>query len=315
MVNIYNFITCIAIINYVSSLATNIQTINMKEPQAKKKFTSSLQTTGFAVVINHGISLNQLNSVYTEWNTFLKKIQLSPHLEKKYIHNLTQMDGYFPPRLAEIAKNSNKRDIKHYYQIYTNGRYPQEISKETLLLFNDMITLGKKLLQWIDTDLNEISKKKLYEHNGFNSLEQTISIERTMMRILHYPAYDFLNIEPGQMRAAPHEDINWITLLPAGTTRGLQLNLSGQGWVDVPYDPNSIIINIGDMLQELTNGQFKSTTHRVINNLDGTERMSIPCFIHPKADIYLSTKYTTANDYLMERLNELQDDKLSSCSL
>ena len=98
-------------------------------------------------------------------------------------------------------------------------------------------------------------------------------------------------------------------MLPAGSTPGLQLCLDGENWIDVPFEPESIIVNIGDMLQELTDGELRSTTHRVITcGPAGVERMSVPCFVHAAACTVLSERDGqpfTADDYLRERFAQL----------
>eukprot|EP00040_Diaphanoeca_grandis_P004287 m.27916 g.27916 ORF g.27916 m.27916 type:complete len:295 (-) comp15834_c1_seq1:201-1085(-) len=285
------------------------QKVDMQSADAKHVFNESLLNTGFAVVTNHGISAQRIDSVYTEWCGFLKQLQGSPELREKYLRDMAKFDGYFPLDLAEVAKTAEVRDLKQYFQLYVEGRYPRDegVTEEAMLLFEDFLNLGSKLLSWIDEKLDDTARARLSSH-GIKSLVETLSRERTMMRILHYPAYEAKDSLPGQVRAAPHEDINWITVLPAGSTRGLQLCVDGTTWVDVPYEKDSIVINIGDMLQELTEGQFRSTTHRVIKHPgdpQGAERMSIPCFIHPKADIYLSPAHPTAEHFLNERLAKL----------
>merc|ERR550537_1134883 len=125
-------------------------------------------------------------------------------------------------------------------------------------------------------------------------LSQSIGLDSTLLRILHYPACDGTE-EPGAIRAAAHEDIDFLTVLPVGTSRGLQVwSEQNKRWYEVPQEERSLVINIGDMLQELTNREYRSTTHRVVKPADeqsGTDRMSTPCFIHPKPDTYLSERY------------------------
>jgi isopenicillin N synthase-like dioxygenase len=113
--------------------------------------------------------------------------------------------------------------------------------------------------------------------------------------------------EQGAIRAAAHEDINLITLLPAATEPGLQVKDKAGNWHDVKTDPETLVVNISDMLQEATDGFYRSTTHRVINP-EGSDyskpRLSMPMFVHPRADVVLSPRYT-AGSYLNERLREL----------
>lgn len=130
--------------------------------------------------------------------------------------------------------------------------------------------------------------------------------QATLLRVLHYPPLTGEE-EPGAIRAAAHEDINLLTILPAANEPGLQVKGTHGEWLDVPSDFGTLIINIGDMLQEASQGYFPSTTHRVINPTGGrrdNSRISIPLFLHPNPDVVLSEKYT-AGGYLEERLKEL----------
>jgi isopenicillin N synthase-like dioxygenase len=109
------------------------------------------------------------------------------------------------------------------------------------------------------------------------------------------------------MRAAPHEDINLLTLLPAADGPGLELRLRSGEWIRVPQLPEQLIVNVGDMLQEATAGYLPSATHRVVApsaNERNQSRMSMPLFLHPRPEVALSQRYTAAN-YLSERLYEM----------
>jgi len=309
-----------------------VATVDMSKPGAAEQFNRSLQETGFAVLVNHGIQRSLIEEVYSEFKAFMKgldaqrleaqatakirgesdpdALQAAGHKAiEKYLRNTTRFDGYFPMDLAETAKGASVRDIKHYYHLYfPDGRYPEDVSDKAQVMFEQMWDLGLKLCTWIDLGLNETVKAKLAK-NGINSLTETISKERTLFRLLHYPSYEGDKVEAGAIRAAAHEDINYITLLPVGSSRGLQLySKQDEQWYDVPFEPESIIINIGDMLQELTDFHYISTTHRVIKSAEepeGMDRMSSPVFIHAKAEAVLSDRVGTAAEYLNQRLTEL----------
>ena len=120
------------------------------------------------------------------------------------------------------------------------------------------------------------------------------------------------------MRAAAHEDINFITILPAATTSGLQLQDRDGTWLDIESDYGTLIVDAGDMLARITNDLIPSTTHRVINPQDGKNksRFSMPFFMHPHPESVLSclpscqgagAKYPdiTAHEFLMQRLREI----------
>ena len=110
------------------------------------------------------------------------------------------------------------------------------------------------------------------------------------------------------MRAAAHEDINLITILPAANEAGLQVVNAEGKWIAVPGDFGALIVNVGDMLQEATGGFYRSTTHRVVNPTGEAakrSRISMPLFLHPRRDVVLSERHT-ADSYLQERLRELR---------
>ena len=162
--------------------------------------------------------------------------------------------------------------------------------------------LGLVLLSWLEKTLPQKIKA-----NFECELPAMVAKDRTLQRILYYPALSGDEI-PGAIRAAAHEDINLITLLPAATQPGLQVkDLQGK-WHEVKIGPRTMVINAGDMLQELTQKYIISTTHQVVNP-EGKgareARMSIPTFFHPRAEVRLSEKYPSADGYLKERLREL----------
>lgn len=143
--------------------------------------------------------------------------------------------------------------------------------------------------------------------------------DNSILRAIHYPP---INSKPkSSIRAEQHEDINLITLLVGASADGLQvMNKQGE-WIDVKSLPGQIVVNVGDMLQRLTNNKLRSTTHRVVNpprELWHTNRYSIPFFLHPKSNMSLACLEScispehpkayediTAGEYLDERLAEI----------
>ena len=277
----------------------NILSVDYYADNAAQDFTKSLKETGFAVLKTHPIDWNIIQTVYKEWEAFMKSGDV-----EKYLFDKENQDGYFPKDVSEVAKGEKVKDIKHFYHLYfPKGRYPAEVSDAARNMFEQMIALGKELLQWIDDHMDPAISKKLPQR-----LRDTISEPDTLLRILHYPAMQG-DEEVGAVRAAAHEDINLITLLPIASSPGLQVMSPVTGeWYDVPCDSESIIINIGDMLQEMTNGEYIATKHRVVKpegETENVDRVSTPCFIHPKPEVYLSEKYPQSRIFLDERLREL----------
>jgi isopenicillin N synthase-like dioxygenase len=166
--------------------------------------------------------------------------------------------------------------------------------------FDAAVELGAELLSCIARSLPEAVTTELTE-----PLRDMIQgSEQSMLRVLHYPP---VPVGRPVLRAAPHEDINLLTLLPAADGPGLELQLRSGEWVSVPHSPGQLIVNIGDMLQEATGGYLPSTSHRVATpdaEQPAVSRMSLPLFLHPRPDVVLSPRYT-ARQYLMQRLDEL----------
>lgn len=163
-------------------------------------------------------------------------------------------------------------------------------------------TLAEELLGWIEKH-SPAEVSKLYSQPLSNMIKDS---DQTLLRVLHYPPFQG-DEEPDAIRAAAHEDINLITILPAANEPGLQVKGKDGSWIDVPCDFGNLIVNIGDMLQEASGHYFPSTTHRVINpaGTDMTKsRISLPLFLHPRPDVVLSERHT-AHSYLQERLREL----------
>lgn len=276
-----------------------ILSVNYYAKNAAKHFTDSLKKTGFAILETHPIDWQLIEEVYAEWREFMNS-----KAARTYYYDKKIQDGYFPMDVSETAKGETTSDIKHYFHLYfPNGRYPKETSNKARELFNKLFALGKTLLQWIDDHMKPETSKRLRM-----PLVDTLSFERTLFRILHYPAIKG-DEKPGAIRAAAHEDINLITLLPVASSPGLEVySQKEHKWYEVPCKPQSIIINIGDMLQEMTNIEYIATKHRVVKpevEDQALDRMSTPCFMHAKAEVYLSEKYQTADAFLEERLFEL----------
>ena len=260
----------------------------------EKKFALSLHETGFSIINNHPISQELINKVYNDWKKFFNN-----NKKNDYLFDYEKQDGYFPFK-SESAKGSNQKDLKEFFHIYPLwGKYPNFIDKDTLLLYDELMNLGKELLECIDKYCPKEIRKMFSEplHKMSNSSEQNL------MRIIHYPPLN-KNINYDSVRAAAHTDINLITVLVSGSQPGLQVKDKEGNWINVKSKKGQIVINIGDMLQECSNKYYPSTVHQVINTKNNQSRFSIPLFLHPRGDVILSKRYT-ADSYLLERLKEL----------
>ena len=269
--------------------------ISYTAPGFDVAFMASLHEYGFAAVVDHPLDDDRVARIYGEWLAFFASgeavgFRMDPQ----------KQDGFFSLQQAEHAKGFVERDFKEYFQFYPWGRCPESLQADLASHFDAAVELGAELLSCIARSLPKAVTAELTE-----PLQDMIQeSEQSMLRVLHYPP---VPVGQSVLRAAPHEDINLLTLLPAADGPGLELQLRSGEWISVPHSPGQLIVNIGDMLQEATGGYLPSTSHRVATpdtKQPTVSRMSLPLFLHPRPDVVLSSRYT-AKQYLMQRLDEL----------
>lgn len=276
----------------------HLPVIDFLSPDAPRDFCRSLHETGFGVLTHHPLSEDLVAGIYKEWLAFF-------HSETKYryVRDPEKMDGYFSPRVSETAKNHTQRDLKEFYHLFPWGRYPAEVSEAARLYYAQASALAATLLAWVE-EHSPVSVRARYSMPLPDMIKGS---DHTLLRVLHYPPLSGEE-EPGALRAAPHGDINLLTLLPAATEPGLQVLGKDQQWHDVPCDFNYLIVNIGDMLEEASGHYYPSTVHRVLNprgEARQRSRISLPLFLHPRREVVLSERHTVGS-YFDERIRELR---------
>lgn len=280
------------------------------------------EDVGFVAVKNHGIPDHLINNLYQCVQEFF-----SLPLQKKVTYEVPGLAGQrgYTSFGKEHAKGSDAPDLKEFFQygqVVEDGdsikeEYPANVSVDEVagfdLTFFDAYRAfeksGKSLLQAIALYLN--LPENYFDYNIHNG--------NSILRAIHYPP--IIEQPKSAIRSEQHEDINLITLLVGASADGLQILTKQNEWVPVTSLPGQIVVNVGDMLQRLTNNKLRSTTHRVVNpppHLWHTSRFSIPFFLHPKSQMSLAClegcidkthvkAYTdiTAGAYLDERLSEI----------
>lgn len=263
------------------------------------RFLDALRETGFAVLVDHPLPWTVIERVHADWAAFFASDDKAHWLAGE------RQDGYYPPDRSETAVGARVPDLKEFFHWYPWGRKPFEGA--TAELHRRGTTLATELLRWIDTQLPRDVR---------NGLDQSLSSmlegsTRTMVRVVHYPP--LTGDEPaGALRAAAHEDINFLTLLPAATGPGLEVLDSDGTWVAVDPDPGALIVNVGDGLQLATRRWLRSTSHRVTNPTGthaNTSRISTPLFLHPADGARLGDGWT-ALEFLQERIRAIRGDEI-----
>lgn len=274
-----------------------VQVVDYRAPDAARLFTQSLHDTGFGVLVNHPIQQALVEKIYADWLAFFNTQE-----KHQFPFSKAQQDGYFSTEISETAKGSSQKDIKEYYHIYPWGRVPAALKPDADRYYAQANALAAELLAWVE----QFTPPEIAQHYREPLSKMIQDSRQTLLRVLRYPP--LTGQEPaGALRAAAHGDINLLTILPAANEPGLQVQGLDGGWFDVPCDFGMLIINIGDMLEEASQGYYPSTQHRVVNptGIGATRsRVSLPLFLHPRNEVVLSDRHT-AHSYLQERLREL----------
>lgn len=282
----------------------------------------AFQATGFVGVINHGIPKQLIDDFYT----YAKQFFALP-TDTKFKYKVAGVNGQrgYTAFGTEHAKHSKVADLKEFFQIgqtvvgenLPKSDYPDNIATEDVPQFAD---LGDELYRAFENVGNQLLEAiGVYLDLGPDYFKPKTRNGNSILRAIHYPP---ITQEPkSAIRAEQHEDINLITLLVGASAGGLQLLNKQEEWLDIVPEEDEIVVNVGDMLQRLTNNYLRSTTHRVVNPpkaLWHTPRLSIPFFLHPRAEMDLTCLTdcvtadnplayppTTAGAYLDERLREI----------
>jgi isopenicillin N synthase-like dioxygenase len=273
-----------------------VKTVSWRSSRLAEDFAQSICETGFAVIADHPISFQLIQDSFAEWARFF-----SSEEKHKYKFDPKKQAGYFPFK-SENAKDYKHKDLKEFFHHFDWSEMPSSCLKFTPKLRAELEEMGYELLK----GLNRVTPAEVRKKYSMPLHEMIKDSDGTLLRPIHYPPLSGTE-EEGAVRAAAHEDINLITLLPASTAPGLQVKDVAGKWHDVSCDPGTIAVNAGDMLQEASGGYYPSTTHQVVNP-HGPEsrkpRYSMPLFVHPRRDVILSERYT-ADGYLKQRLREL----------
>jgi isopenicillin N synthase-like dioxygenase len=295
------------------------------DPQ-KAAFVSALgkayEDVGFVAVKNHGITGTTIRGLYQNTTTFFSLPQVTKN--KYEIPGLAGQRGYTSFG-KEHAKGSTAPDLKEFFQFgqtVSDGdpiksEYPDNVTVRELPEFNPILSTAYRSFE--HSGLLLLKAIALYLGLDENYFDPFIHNGNSILRAIHYPP---ITVEPkSAIRAEQHEDINLITLLIGASADGLEILSKQDQWVPVTSLPEQIVVNVGDMLQRLTNNKLKSTTHRVVNpprEKWGSSRYSIPFFLHPRSSMSLAClpgcidathpkayPDATAGEYLDERLREI----------
>ncbi|MCY7270711.1 MAG: isopenicillin N synthase family oxygenase [Sphingomonas bacterium] len=295
-----------------------------RNPQAfAQELGTSFEQYGFAIVRDHGISQQLIERADARAKAFFA---LPEAVKRHYLIAGSGGARGYTAFGVETAKGAAAHDLKEFWHVgreleaehkfravMADNVWPAEVEdfRETFLeLYDAFDSAGLKVLR-------AIARFLAVDEEYFTD---TVRDGNSVMRLLHYPPQP----EPtgNHIRAGAHEDINTITLLLGAEEAGLELLTSDGRWLAVSPKPGELVVNIGDMLQRLTNGRLRSTSHRVVNpapDRASNARYSMPFFLHFRPDFMIEALPGTvpageqpkwppisSHDYLLERLREIK---------
>ncbi len=305
---------------------SDIAVISIARPleEVADELGRSFEEYGFAVIRDHGIAQDLIDRA----EALSKEFFALPDEAKKAYH-LPGGGGArgYTPFGTEKAKDANVHDLKEFWHVgrelptgHVLSEYmPANVWPDEVDGFREIFTelygafeeAGARVLEAIALHLG-------LDRDFF---APTVQDGNSVMRLLRYPPLEGAEAE-GAIRAAAHGDINTITLLLGAEEAGLEL-LTKQGeWLEVNPPEGALVVNVGDMLDRLTNGKLRSTTHRVVNPTGDAAyraRYSMPFFLHFRPDYVIATlpscidpsqpgdhpEPISSHDYLMKRLREI----------
>ncbi len=290
-------------------------------------FGSALSEVGFFALTNHGVEQRLIDAAYGATEAFFALPEAT-----KVQYEIAELKGQrgFTRFGKEHAKDSVAPDLKEFWHL---GRerptahpvgYPDNIWPREVPQFHPVMAALFQQLETCSGHLMKACARYLQQPEDF--FEVQVAEGQTILRVIHYPPVAE-EATPASQRAAPHEDINLITLLCEATTPGLELLQANGEWLPIQTQPGQIVVDTGDMLQSLSNGLLKSTTHRVVNpnrsrapiGQRSSRRFSMPFFVHPRPEFDLTPLPNciertegnqlfpdqSAEQYLNQRLKEI----------
>jgi len=299
-----------------------------KKAEFVKKLGQAYNNIGFVAIKNHGLDRNLQDNLYQSIKDFFT---LSDEIKTKYERPEIGYQRGYTGKGKEHAKGRNTGDLKEFYHVgqelsdipdsdpikkeYPANVWPEEMpgfEGIALQTYRTLENAGKQMLRSI----------ALYLELPEDFFEDKVAFGNSILRQIHYfPIENPDEVPADAVRAAEHGDINLITLLMGASADGLQVLRKDGKWIPITALPDQIVVNVGDMLERLTNKKLKSTIHRVVNpprELMNTSRFSIPFFMHPRSEMDLTCLEScideanpkqfsdmTAGEFLDERLREL----------
>ncbi|MEX2514289.1 MAG: 2-oxoglutarate and iron-dependent oxygenase domain-containing protein [Cyclobacteriaceae bacterium] len=293
-----------------------------------KKLGEAYQNIGFVAIKNHGLDQGLQDDLYRTIQAFFT---LDDKIKSQYEKPEIGFQRGYTGKGKEHAKGRNTGDLKEFYHVGQDlekipdhdpvkKEYPENVWPAEVPDFKE---IALKVFRKIElAGINMLRAIALHLDLPEDYFDLKVQYGNSILRPIHYfPINNPNEVPEDAVRAAEHGDINLITLLMGASADGLQVLRKDGKWIPITALPDQLVVNVGDMLERLTNEKLKSTLHRVVNpprEAMNSSRYSIPFFLHPRSEMDLTCltncvsnqhpkqfEDTTAGAFLEERLKEL----------
>ncbi|PHT76931.1 Gibberellin 2-beta-dioxygenase 1 [Capsicum annuum] len=257
------------ILSKATSFFNGVPLIDLSKPDSMNLIVKACEEFGFFKVVNHDVPMEFISKLESEAIKFF-----SSPLPEKLKAGPADPFGYGNKQIGK------KGDIGwvEYILVSTNSEFNYQkfasissLNPENIRDFycraavNDYVTEVQKMACEVLEMLAE--GLKIHQRNVFSKLLMDEKSD-SVFRVNHYASCSEIDEFNGNnvIGFGEHTDPQIISVLRSNNTSGLQILLKDGDWMSVPPDENSFFVNVGDSLQVMTNGRFKSVKHRVLAN-------------------------------------------------
>ncbi len=298
----------------VSIPTIDFQTYNPDDDNALAKLASevsaALSDSGFMKIVNLGISSDDIAQAFELSRRFFSQSETDKlrsaytSAEENFGYQGVGVENLDPSQPADLKQTFTMRDLTRHDP--EDARWPDAAFRDNITMFyNECLEGAYRIQRVFARALGADDDYFVKAHTG----------ENVTLRLLYYPAAGVDSVAPGQLGAGAHTDYGMITLLFQRDVGGLEVQDAAGIWHEVEPENGAIVINTGDLMERWTNGNFRSTPHRVQPKIGAEERYSIAMFVDPDAatpvqvlDSCLNEGETprypeiTAGEYIQERI-------------
>ncbi|MBV7314351.1 2OG-Fe(II) oxygenase family protein [Shewanella sp. NIFS-20-20] len=268
--------------------------LDFRAKDCAQHLCQSLQQDGLVLLHQTSLDFDLIESLYRQWRQFFNDDN-----KYQYLYHPQDQLGFYPLEISETAKEHCVKDIKEFFHYHPGAKTPAQLQQSSQAYFEQALSFTSQLMTMLVND------PTLHTNHPLAKLSLTKPHKQHLLRIVNYPKPDVAQ-EFGAYPCAPHHDINLLTITPLTSINTIEYRVNDH-WQRIPYFPNTVLVAVGEMLSEMSQGLYPALFHR-INQVTlprgSSANIEMPFFFHPAPNQVLSSR-ATASQMLNERLHDL----------